>query len=668
MTETSFFLLAATFLPLLSSPVAYFLVSRKGGSINSVTWFSFGVLMISTLLLFIPALTLKGGQSAYVESYPWSQFGNFGLRLDGLSLPFALVIYILCTVLALYSKPYMIHKIMEDAQEQFGGGGGSTGMGHLATTRKGHGGGGGGGIDEHDFSEGIVHSGSSGARGTGDKNIESSAGSQQAAAASVVDIERYVNKQMGLYFALFLTFSMGMLGTVLATNLIEFFVFFELMLVPSFFLIAFYGYGARLRIALMFFFWTHVGAVVLLLGLLAMGFFAGGFDFATVKANAAKIPAQWLSIIIFAVVLGLGVKLAAFLLHIWLPYAHAEAPTPISALLSPAMIGIGAYGLLRLWLDLLTASYADYSLYINMWGLATMIYGGAMALMQDDIKRVLAYSSISQMGYILFGIGSESVLGITGGTLMYITHGLGKAILFMMAGSIILQTGTRSMSKLGGLAGKMPYTAVIAMIGALTIIGIPPTSGFMAEWILFNGVLQTGIHDMNSLRVAIFGVGILTTVLSSAYILWMYKRIFFGRTPERFVQVKDSNRYITVTMAALAALTLIIGTYPDPILNPVTGYIQGIFSHTTKVLPLPTNTTTMTMTGQFSGNRSTVSTTTNSIPGTSSSIIVGMQRQATDKNIVTSSYHEFVNNIQQKTFMIGVLKAAKTIQMQGGVN
>jgi proton-translocating NADH-quinone oxidoreductase chain M len=661
MTETSFFLLAATFLPLLSSPVAYFLVSRKGGSVNSVTWFSFGVLMISTLLLFIPALTLKGGQSAYVESYPWSQFGNFGLRLDGLSLPFALVIYILCTVLALYSKPYMIHKIMEDAQERFSGGG-STGMGHPASTRKAHGGGG-GDIDEHSFSEGIVHSDSGGIRGPGAKKIESSGSSQQAA-ASVVDLERYVNKQMGLYFALFLTFSMGMLGTVLATNLIEFFVFFELMLVPSFFLVAFYGYGARLRIALMFFFWTHVGAVVLLLGLLAMGFFAGGFDFTTVKANAAKIPAQWLSIIIFAIVLGLGVKLAAFLLHIWLPYAHAEAPTPISALLSPAMIGIGAYGLLRLWLDLLTGSYAGYSLYINMWGLATMIYGGAMALMQDDIKRVLAYSSISQMGYILFGIGSESILGITGGTLMYVTHGLGKAILFMMAGSIILQTGTRSMSKLGGLAGKMPYTAVISMIGALTIIGIPPTSGFMAEWILFNGVLQTGIHDMNSLRIAIFGFGILTTVLTSAYILWMYKRIFFGRVPERFVHVKDSNRYITVTMAALAALTLIIGTYPDPILNPITGYIQGIFSHTTKVLPLPTNITT-TMTGQFSGNSSTVSTT-NSIPG--SSIIVGMQQQATDKNIVTSSYHEFVNNIQQKTFMIGALKVAKNIQMQGGIN
>jgi proton-translocating NADH-quinone oxidoreductase chain M len=382
---------------------------------------------------------------------------------------------------------------------------------------------------------------------------------------------------------------MGMLGTVLATNLIEFYVFFELMLVPSFFLIAFYGYGARRRIALMFFFWTHVGAVVLLLGLLAMGFFAGGFDYDTVKANASKIPLAWMSIIIFSLVIGLGVKLAAFLLHIWLPYAHAEAPTPVSALLSPAMIGIGAYGILRLWLELLTGSYAQYSLYINIWGLATMIYGGAMALMQDDIKKVLAYSSISQMGYILFGIGSGSLLGITGGTLVYVTHGLGKAILFMMAGSIILQTGTRSMSKLGGLAGKMPYTAVIAMIGALTIIGIPPTSGFMSEWILFNGVLQTGVHDMNSFRVVLFAFGILTTVLSSAYILWMYKRIFFGKIPQELAHVKDASRYVIVTMAVLAAITLIIGVYPEPLLKPITTYIQGTFAHTPQVLPLPTS-------------------------------------------------------------------------------
>src|SRR6185503_8370934 len=167
--------------------------------------------------------------------------------------------------------------------------------------------------------------------------------------------------------------------------------------------------------------------------------------------------------------------------------------------------------------------------------------------------------------------GSESILGISGATMLYITHGLGKAILFMMAGSIIQQTGTRSMSKLGGLAGKMPYTAVLAMIGALTIIGIPPTSGFMGEWILFNGVLQTATDHMDSLRTVMFALGILATVLSSAYILWMFKRIFFGKIPEELVHVKDSNRYITVTMAVFAAMTLVVGVYPDLFLTPKIG-------------------------------------------------------------------------------------------------
>jgi proton-translocating NADH-quinone oxidoreductase chain M len=545
MTE-SYYLLIATFLPLLLSPVVYVIAKKRGA--NSATWLSFGILAISTMLLFMSSFSLQGGRTAYIESYTWSQFGNFGLRIDGLSLPFAMIINILCTVLTLYSKPYMLHKIKESFKENF---------------NKGE--------NNSDSESGLYKS------NTGVNEMKT-------LTISGVNEEQYTNQQMGLYFALYLTFSMGMLGTVLATNLIEFYVFFELMLVPSFFLVAFYGYGERKRIALMFFFWTHAGAVVMLLGLLAMGFFAGGFDYDTVRENASKIPGQWLVLIVFALVLGLGVKLAAFLLHIWLPYAHSEAPTPVSALLSPAMIGIGAYALIRLWLELLVGSYSQYSIYINLWGLATMIYGGAMAMMQDDIKRVLAYSSISQMGYILFGIGSDSTLGITGATLMYVSHGLGKAILFMMAGAIILQTGTRTMSKLGGLAGRMPYTAVIAMIGALTIMGIPPTSGFMAEWILFNGVLQSGVANSDTLRIVAFGLGILATVLTAAYILWMYKRIFFGKIPEQYTKIKDPNRYVIVTMAALAAITLILGVYPNPLLNPVADYIQDMFSNDSTVL------------------------------------------------------------------------------------
>src|SRR5215211_9391368 len=198
MAESSYFLLAATFLPLLSSPVSYILAKKVG--VTATTWFSFGILAISTGLVFIPAMTLTSGQSAYVESYPWSQFGNFGLRLDGLSLPFALIIYILCTVLALYSKPYMIHKVGESANEIFG-----------------------------------TAPNNSNSKGDKNKLNDSSSQSQSQLATYVPkEIKQYVNTQVGLYFALYLAFSMGMLGTVLATNLIEFFVFFELMLVPSF--------------------------------------------------------------------------------------------------------------------------------------------------------------------------------------------------------------------------------------------------------------------------------------------------------------------------------------------------------------------------------------------------------------------------------------------------
>jgi hypothetical protein len=140
------------------------------------------------------------------------------------------------------------------------------------------------------------------------------------------------------------------------------------------------------------------------------------------------------------------------------------------------------------------------------------------------------------------------------------------------------------------LAGKMPYTAVLAMIGGLTIIGIPPTSGFMSEWITFSGALQSGVEHAETIRVVAFALGIVATLLTAGYILWMYKRIFFGKIPARLIHIKDSNRYITATMAFLAAMTLIVGVYPDIFLVPITGYITNMFSGTPEVLQLPTTT------------------------------------------------------------------------------
>src|ERR671910_120161 len=564
MTSESGILLASIFLPLLLAPLSYFLGKKRGA--NFVTWFSFGTLVLSTILLIIPALTISEENPVYEESYVWSQFGDFGLKLDGYSISFAVTIYVLSAVIALFSREYMVRKI----------------AGHF---------------DNLEMSSPPSINNSNNKNNNSDeeklnKNRISPGGRGQLESLFHIEpsYKQHIDTQMGLYFALFLTFTMGMVGTVLSTNLIEFYVFFELMLVPAFFLIALYGYSTRKRVSLMFFFWTHVGAVLLLLGMLAMGLFAGGFDFDTIKSNVSTIPSQWMTLIVFAVVIGISVKLGAFLLHIWIPHTYAESPTPVSALIAGPMSAIGVYALLRIWIDLLAISYSDYSIYINFWGVITMIYGGAMALMQDDIKKLLAYSSISHMGYIIFGLGSQSMLGITGSALMWIPHALGETILFLMAGSLILRTGTRSMSNLGGIARKMPYTATFAMIAVLTMIGVPPTTGFMAEWILFTGALQTGTENMDSFRVVLFSLAILTTILTSSYLLVMYKKIFFGKISPRFEKLRDVNRYAILPMAFMAGLTLFLGVYPDPIINPIIAYSEAIFSDSPEIASLPTIT------------------------------------------------------------------------------
>ena len=548
MVDSSYYLMVATFMPLILSPVVYFLGKRKG--INITTWLTFGTLSISTVLVIIPCIGLGSGGS-YQEVFDWSQLGHFGLKLDGLSIPFAITIYLLSTIIVIYSKPYMIRKILLQYEQ-------------------------------------LKSSSNLGMNDAESELYSNKDGKSFSSLVLSTDQKSYLKSQLGLYYSLYLVFAMGMLGTVLATNLFEFYVFFELMLVPSFFLIAFFGYGNKKRTSLMFFFWAHVGAVILLLGLMAMGFLTGGFDYDTVRANASQIPQAWIAVIVAALIIGFGVKLAAFLVHVWLPDTYTDAPTPISVLISSAMTGIGAYGLIRIWIELLSGpgNYTDYSIYITIWGVATMIYGGAMALMQKDIKRVLAYSSISSMGYLLFGIGSESVLGLSGAIFMYVTHALGKGLLFMMAGSVILQTGTRNMDKLGGLGGKMPYTAVFAMIGGLTIIGVPITSGFMSEWVLFNGALQDAVVNWSAVKAVSFALAITTTILTSAYILWMYKRIFYGITPETLKNVRDSSKYVLVTMGILASLTLVLGLYPDLFYKPIIGYVESLYPDSDVLIPV----------------------------------------------------------------------------------
>ena len=478
-----FLLIVAVFLPVLGAVVTT--VYRRKGQALSVSAMTTGISLLLVLAAAWAGSVLSSGASAYSELYDWAPLGTAGFRLDGLSMPFALIVGVLSFVITFYSSPYMGHKFHEDGTEKW-----------------------------------------------------------------------------GLYFALYQLYFSGMLGTVLATNIVEFYIFFELMLIPSYFLIAEFGYGDKGRISFMYFIWTHIGALVMLAGLIYLGFSAGSFDLSALSKTARLLPVVAQMFIAIALSVGLSVKMAAFGLHVWLPHAHAEAPTPISALLSPAMIGIGSYAFFRFLVTLLPSGYSIVSPYLLFWGFITILYGGLMALAQDDVKRLLAYSSISQMGYILVGIGSASIFGYAGATLQYVAHGLGKGTLFMMAGILIMQTGTRSISRLGGLAKRMPITATLALIGFLTIMGVPPTAGFISEFFLFQGAFSAAALGGSPLRFALAFLAMLASLLTFGYALWTMKRIFFGKLPDGLDGAKDPSLMALAPMFALCVLSIVVGIYP----------------------------------------------------------------------------------------------------------
>jgi len=469
-------LLQILVVPLVFVFVTYYAGIRWGAKAG---WLACIALAYSTVLTLI-----AGWQGGVQEFYEWRPIGFFGLSADGLSVPILFTIALLCTLMSVYSMPYMNHIIAEN------------------------------------------------------------------------------KRQFGLYYALLLLYSVGMMGAVLATNLIEFYLFFELMLIPSYFLIAKWGYGDRDRISFMYFMWTHIGALAFLVGILSIGYLSGSFDLATIATQT--LPASLRGVIVALMVAGLLVKMAAFGLHIWLPHAHAEAPTPISALLSPAMIGIGGYAIVRIVMSILPAAFFAISTALTVWAIITMFYGGAMALVQDDIKRLLAYSSVSQMGYILLGISSVQVLGVSGAMFQYVTHGLGKGILFMVAGAIILQAhGLRSISKMGGLASKMPITATAAIIGFLTIMGIPPTTGFFSEFLIFAGSFKEAFALNSMLRVGLSILGVVSTAITAGYSLWAVKRIFFGKLPDELSNVTEPPITVTGPLLVLSVVSVLLGIFPD---------------------------------------------------------------------------------------------------------
>lgn len=363
------------------------------------------------------------------------------------------------------------------------------------------------------------------------------------------------------YYANLLLFMTGMIGVIFSANLLQFYFFWELMLIPSYFLIAFWGKSKeRLAIGFKYFIFTHVGALFMLLGILSIYVFTGTFDLAELPHVEAAIPLSSIPQVFVLLLIGFCVKMAIFPVHTWLPDAHSEAPAPISAMLSGVMIKCGAYAVVRILLSAFGQTVVQASDALAILGVITVIYGGLMTLAQTDIKRLLAYSSISQMGYIFFGLGVGSALGVTGAIFHVINHAISKALLFMCAGAIISQTGTRNIKKLGGLAGKMPIICVATFIGALSLAGMPPLSGFWSEWIIFLGGISSG-----KFRITL--IAIVSTVITAAYCLWFLWRVFFGTTPKKLENTREASWLSRIPIIVLAATAFVLGIWPNIVLG-----------------------------------------------------------------------------------------------------
>ena len=375
-------------------------------------------------------------------------------------------------------------------------------------------------------------------------------------------------ERLELYFFLYLLYVSGMIGTVLSINLAAFFIFFEFMLIPSWILVGVWGTGKKEIIAFKYFLYTEIGALSLLMGIGLIYSQIGSLNIFEIARLSSGMDISMILLILILILIGFFIKMAIVPLHSWLPDAHAEAPTPISALLSPAMIGIGGYASIRIIYSAFpqVLHIYEFTISLSILALITMIYGGLMAIAQNDIKRFLAYSSISQMGYMLFGISSLSNTGIVGSLLLYISHGLAKAVLFMITGIIMHEIHTRKISDLSGLASIFPLTTITALVSLLSLAGVPPMIGFWGEIFIFAGSMYSAFSSsIDIIRIIITSIGIVSSVLTAGYGLWMVKRAFYGE-PNKLVEKAKEPVFQAILLLVLTLFVVLIGLYPTPII------------------------------------------------------------------------------------------------------
>lgn len=392
----------------------------------------------------------------------------------------------------------------------------------------------------------------------------------------------YMGRDTGLdkYYTLLFLVVAGMMGVALTGDLFNLYVFFEIMSIASYALVSFRRKWQSIEASIKYMIVGSLGTSLILIGIASLYGLTGTLTIGHLMQRIPLIPTSYLIAPLAFLIVGFGIKIAMVPLHMWMPDAYQAAPSSVSALLSGASGAVGVYALIRVIYMLF--GIAGVGTILAGLGAATMVLGAMMALMQKDLKRLLAYSGISQMGYVLVGVGLGTALGIQGGLFHLFNNAIYKTMLFMIAGALIYRVGTTNMDRLGGLWKSMPITGSLFAVGALAIAGVPPFNGFASKWMIYVAGVNAG-----GLGYALTAVALITSALTLAYFLKALNAVFLGHRPGHLADVKEVPKLMLAPIIILGVLCLVFGVLPQlgvDLVTPAEQAVSNVNGYITSVM------------------------------------------------------------------------------------